>query len=124
MPLVFSGCGTITGGTKERVSLWASNNDKVVVTIEGQKYTLPTQVDLKRKGVIINVLAADNPGYQDSSVNSATISNLDINPVYWLNMLGIIVAIFPWLTSAIVDTSSGGAYKYANPNLVVPVYKK
>lgn len=126
--VIFTGCATITSGPKEQVSLVASNGDKVVVTISGQKVRLPATLQLKRKGEMIHLYSADNPNYQDSSINSQAIGRNEImlpeNPLMFLNILGVFAFILPGFTSMIVDQTSGSAFKYSNKQLVLPVYPK
>ena len=121
--VIFSGCATITDGPKQKVMLKTSNNEQVVVTINNEKVTIPTVYNLPRKTTEIHVYAEDNPGYQTSSLSSTSSGGMDINPKYWLNMLGVFAFLLPGLTSAIVDTSTGSAYKYANDQIIIPVYK-
>ena len=121
--LGFGGCATITNTPKQQVSLVASNGEKVVVTINEEKVTLPTTMKIPRKPTDVYVYAEDNPGYQYSHTSTFVIGGIKESPVVFLDILGVLAAIFPGLTSIIVDQATGSAWEYSNKELVVPVYK-
>lgn len=121
--MVFSGCATITDGSKQKVTLKASNDEQVVVTINDQKVTIPTTYKLPRKATEIYVYAEDNPGYQTSSVNTFSAGAQEMNPKMLLNIFGIFFFLVGNTTSDTVDLATGAAYKYANETIIIPVYK-
>lgn len=71
--LMFSSCASIFSGSEQEVNLSAANGDNVVVRIGDAKHTLPARVKLKRRGENIQILESDNPAYQSSNVNSASL---------------------------------------------------
>lgn len=121
--LGLGGCATITNTPKQQVSLVASNGEKVVVTINEEKVTLPTTMKIPRKPTDVYVYAEDNPGYQYSHTSTFVIGGLKGSPVMMLDILGIFAGILPGITSMVVDETTGSAYTYSNQELVVPVYK-
>lgn len=121
--LGFSGCATITNTPKQQVSLVSSNGEKVVVTIKGEKITLPTTMKLSRKPTDIYVYAEDNPGYQYSHTSTFVVGAIEESPVTLLNVFGIIAMVFPGLTSILIDHGTVSAWEYANKEMVIPVYK-
>lgn len=126
--VIFTGCATITSGPREEVSLRASNGDKVIVTIDNRKLRLPATIKLKRKGEMIYLYSKDNPNYQDSAINSQAIGRNEVmlpeNLVALLDIFGVLAFILPGFTSLAVDQATGSAFKYANKQLVLPVYPK
>lgn len=121
--LGFGGCATITNTPKQQVSLVASNGEKVVVTINEEKITLPTTMKIPRKPTDVYVYAEDNPGYQYSHTNTSLIGASKESPVVFLDALGILTLVLPGLTSAFIDYETGSAWEYSNKELVVPVHK-
>lgn len=79
--LGFGGCATITNTPKQQVSLVASNGEKVVVTINEEKVTLPTTMKIPRKPTDVYVYAEDNPGYQYSHTSTFVIGGIKESPV-------------------------------------------
>ena len=126
--VIFTGCATITSGPREEVSLRASNGDKVIVTIDNRKLRLPATIKLKRKGEMIYLYSKDNPNYQDSAINSQAIGRNEVmlpqNLVALLDIFGVLAFILPGFTSLAVDQATGSVFKYANKQLVLPVYPK
>ena len=125
--LMFSSCASIFSGSEQEVNLSAANGDNVVVRIGDAKHTLPARVKLKRRGENIQILESDNPAYQSSNVNSASLDVMGgggVNPIYWTNLIGFVLFLVPGFVGTLVDVSTGAAYQYSNEHLVVPVYKK
>lgn len=121
---MFSSCASIFSGSEQEVNLSAANGDNVVVRIGDAKHTLPARVKLKRRGENIQILESDNPAYQSSNVNSASLDVMGVNPIYWTNVIGFVFFLIPGFVGTLVDVSTGAAYQYSNEHLVVPVYKK
>lgn len=119
---LFGGCATITDGPKQKVTLVASNEQKIVVTINGEKVTTPIAYDLPRKPTEIHVYAEDNPGYQTSSFNTY-VAGMEGNPSTILNAFGLLAFGFPGITSTIVDNAKGSQFRYANERIIIPVYR-
>lgn len=122
--LMFSSCASIFSGSEQEVNLSAANGDNVVVRIGDAKHTLPARVKLKRRGENIQILESDNPAYQSSNVNSASLDVMGVNPIYWTNLIDFVFFLLPGFVGTLVDVSTGAAYQYSNEHLVVPVYKK
>lgn len=125
--LMFSSCASIFSGSEQEVNLSAANGDNVVVRIGDAKHTLPARVKLKRRGENIQILESDNPAYQSSNVNSASLDVMGgggVNPIYWTNLIGFVFFLVPGFVGTLVDVSTGAAYQYSNEHLVVLVYKK
>lgn len=116
--ILFSGCATMIDGANQKVLLMTSDRQSVVATIGKEKVQLPAEIELPRKGVLIEVLAVDNAGYKDSRVHSAVIGAKVSNPkASWP------VFIYPlYLISFNIDLASGAAYQYSNEQLIIPVY--
>lgn len=121
--LLITGCGTITHGTKQKVSIETSSGDSVLATIDGKKVTLPIK-DMevsRKKGAYIKVLKEDNPCFENTSYYIRRDNG--VSSAYWLDLIGTIlfgVGSFSLTT----DLVSGSVWQYDNPNFVVPVTKK
>ena len=124
--ILFSGCATMIDGANQKVWLMAQDRQSVVATIGKEKVQLPAEVELPRKGVLIEVLAVDNAGYKDSRVHSssigATIANQSVARRISTGIGGVIFIIPINLIPNIVDAISGAAYQYGNEQLIIPVY--
>ncbi len=124
--ILFSGCATMIDGAKQKVWLMAQDRQSVVATIGKEKVQLPAEVELPRKGVLIEVLEVDNAGYKDSRVHSssigATIANQSVASRISSGIGGAIFIIPINLIPKIVDGISGAAYQYGNGQLIIPVY--
>lgn len=121
--LLITGCGTITHGTKQKVSIETSSGDSVLTTIDGKKVTLPIK-DMevsRKKGAYIQVLKEDNPCFENT--NYYIKRDGGISGGYWLNLIGLVAGGIG-VSSVTTDLVSGGAWQYDNPNFVVPVTKK
>lgn len=121
--LLITGCGTITNGTKQKVSIETSSGDSVLATIDGKKVTLPIK-DMevsRKKGAYIQVLKEDNPCFENT--NYYIKRDGGISGGYWLNLIGLVAGGIG-VSSVTTDLVSGGAWQYDNPNFVVPVTKK
>lgn len=115
---LFTGCAWISDGKHQYVSISASDNSKVIATIDGTKVTLPTEYPILRsKGATIHILPEDNPGYK---MTEFVIPKAEgINPWYFGNLItGGLVG------TTTVDPITGSMWRYANPKFVVPVSKK
>ena len=121
--LGFGGCATITNTPKQQVSLVASGGGGVGGGGGGGGGGGPTTMKIPRKPTDVYVYAEDNPGYQYSHTSTFVIGGIKESPVVFLDILGVLAAIFPGLTSIIVDQATGSAWEYSNKELVVPVYK-
>ncbi len=120
--LALTGCATITAGTKQKVTLKASDGKNVLIRIDGQKHRLPATLDLPKKGVIIEVSEKDNPGYQHSVINFNELAGQrSITPSFWLDIIGGLFGLAGGVTSTVVDASTGSMYKYSNDTLIIPV---
>ncbi|WP_304209248.1 hypothetical protein [Helicobacter canis] len=120
--VIFSGCGVITNGTKQKVLLTTSNGKSVMATIDGQKVKIPAEVSISRKGANIQVLHIDNPNYEDSFLSIG--GQGDVSVGFWLDIVGIFLFILPGLTSVGVDAATGGMYQYSNTTWTIPLQEK
>lgn len=112
--MLFSGCATITKGTKQKVSITTSTGKSVVATIGSKKVNIPAQVNISRKkGATIRVLAEDNPGYEDTQL--VITGKNKVTGVFWLNIL------WGGTFGSTTDAITGGMWAYTNPNFTVPV---
>lgn len=68
---LITGCATISNQTTQSVALTASNGKSVVATINGEKVSLPTEVEISRvDGAVVQVLTQDNKCYESRSLLS------------------------------------------------------
>lgn len=116
--LLVTGCGTITNGTKQKVSISTSTGQQVVARVDGKKVTIPAKdVAVSRnKGADIKVLAEDNPCFE--TTNYSISGKGKVSGVFWINIFS--GGFFGSTTDAI----SGGMWQFNDPNFVVPVTKK
>lgn len=128
----FSGCAWVSDGPNQIVRIETSDGKKLIATITTEmqggvfgfskssktfKTTLPTEVPISRgNGAKITILDSDNPGYQSTEL--VIQGRAGLNPWFAGNL------ITGGLAGLITDPISGSAWKYSNPNFVVPVKKK
>lgn len=101
-------------GPSQKVSITTSTGKGVVATIGNKKVNIPAQVKISRKkGATIRVLAADNPGYEDTQL--VITGKNKVTGVFWLNIL------WGGTFGSTTDAITGGMWAYTNPNFTVPV---
>lgn len=107
LAMTFSSCASIMhGGGSQTVGL-ASNPTGAAVTIEGQKYTTPARVDLKRNQNYTGIV--EKEGYETASF---TITK-KISGWIWGNI------VFGGIIGLVVDLAIGGAHNLAPENVTV-----
>lgn len=114
---LLTGCATISNQTTQSVSITTGNGKSVVATINRQKMSLPTEVEISRvDGAVVQVLAQDNKCYESTQL---VIKGKDkISGWFWANILT------GGTTGSTTDAVSGGMWEYANQNFIVPVDRK
>lgn len=116
--LLITGCGTITNGTKQKISISTSTGQQVVARVNGKKVTIPAKdvAVSRKKGADIKVLEEDNPCFE--TTNYSIAGKGKVSGVFWINIIS--GGFFGSTTDAI----SGGMWQFNDPNFVVPVTKK
>ena len=115
--MLFTGCALTSNGTKQKVALSTSNGKPVVADIKGKKVNIPGEVKISRRsGATIKVLAADNPGYEDTEFIIKGKNKL--SGWFWGNI------IWGGTFGSTTDGAAGSMWKYANPNFTIPVSEK
>lgn len=118
---LITGCATISNQTTQSVALTASNGKSVVATINGEKVSLPTEVEISRvDGAVVQVLTQDNKCYESTQL--VIKGKNRISGWFWGNILTTGWGV--GFTGSTVDAVSGGMWEYANPNFIVPVERK
>ena len=114
---LLTGCATISNQTKQSVALTTSNGKSVLATIDGEKVTLPAEVEISRAdGAVVQVLAQDNKCYENTQL--VIKGKNKVSGWFWGNILT------GGTTGSTTDAISGGMWSYANPNFIVPVDRK
>ncbi|MDY5822112.1 MAG: hypothetical protein SPJ83_04845 [Helicobacter sp.] len=116
--LLITGCGTVTNGTKQKISISTSTGQQVIARVDGKKVTIPAK-DIavsRKKGADIRVLEEDNPCFE--TTNYSISGKGKVSGVFWINIFS--GGFFGSTTDAI----SGGMWQFNDPNFVVPVTKK
>ena len=98
------------GGGSQTVGI-ATNPVDATVTIEGQKYTTPARIDLKRSQNYTGIVEKD--GYETASF---TITK-KISGWIWGNI------VFGGLIGLVVDLAIGGAHNLAPENVTVDLHR-
>lgn len=117
--ILMVGCATISNQTTQSVALTTSNGQSVTATIDGEKVTLPAEVEISRvDGAVVQVLAQDNKCYESTQL--IIKGKNKVSGWFWVN------AVWTWVSfsGSTTDAVSGGMWEYTNPNFIVPVEKK
>lgn len=110
--LLFSGCASIMhGGGSQAVGI-ATNPVGATIIINGQRYTSPANIELKRNQGYVGTIEMD--GYETASF---TI-NKKVSGWIWGNI------IFGGLIGLVIDYAVGGVHNLDPNNLVIDLKKK
>ena len=116
--LLISGCATISSSPEQLVNIKTEDGSRLTAYVQGKRVVLPTSISVKRnQGAVVEIHAADNEGYNNSSLVIPKAS--DINPWYFGNV--IFGGAYGITTT---DPLTGAMWQYNNPNFIVPVNKK
>lgn len=109
---MFSGCASIMHGGGDQVVGIATNPVGATIIIEGQRYTSPAKVNLKRNQNYIGTVEMD--GYETASF---TVTK-KISGWVWGNI------VFGGLVGLVIDLAIGGAHNLNPDNVTVDLKRK
>ena len=101
-----SGCATILSGGTQSINLTTDTGKKYSASIDGQKYSVPSIIQLKREN-------NDKVLTLDECPDQKTLLHKEINPVFFVNILS--GGVFGSTT----DAASGSMWKYQPENVNV-----
>ena len=101
-----SGCATILSGDKQSINITTDTGKKYSASIDGQKYTVPSIIQLKREN-------NDKVLTLDECPDQKTLLHKEINPVFFVNILS--GGVFGSTT----DYASDSMWKYQPENVNV-----
>ena len=112
MTLVFSGCASIMhGGGGQAVGI-STNPAGATLTINGQKYTSPASIELRRNQNYVGT--AEYPGYETASFSISK----KVSGWVWGNI------VFGGIIGLIIDFAIGGIDNLDPNNVTIDLKKK
>jgi hypothetical protein len=101
-----SGCATILSGDTQSINITTETGKKYRASIDGQKYTVPSIIQLKRENKDQILILEECP-------DQKTLLHKEINPVFFVNILS------GGAFGSTTDAASGSMWKYQPENVNV-----
>lgn len=99
----FSGCATILSGDTQKINVRTEAGKKYTATIDGQKYTVPSVIEVKREN-------KDKFFSIDACPDQKVMLRKQIETAFWVN-------IFSGAFGSTTDYASGSMWKYEPENI-------
>jgi hypothetical protein len=100
LPLLLTACATITSPSSERVNVNSTKNKTFTATIDGQQFTVPGSVKIKRNGDEKIILTTEKGCAPSTSIDR------EIETIFWGNF------IFGGVLGSSTDLATGKMWDY------------
>lgn len=107
MGILLSSCATILSGHTQKINVTTSSGKQATALVDGQRYTVPSVIDVDRQNKDIMVANEKCP-------NQQVILNKSVNSTFWVNILS------GGAFGSTTDAATGDMWSYQPENVVLP----